>query len=73
MTEISLSKHYLQIDIIKAIAILFVLIIHATSLILYQSNYVICALTLNVAIPVFILLMGRNAGASFKKKRFNHT
>ncbi|MBI5680673.1 MAG: acyltransferase family protein [Methanobacterium sp.] len=78
MTENNLSKHYLQIDLLKAIAIILVIIIHSINGPRFNLGYVIpitifyltATFTLNMAVPIFFILMGRNTGASFKRKGY---
>ena len=62
------NKHYLQIDIIKALAIVSVIIVHTVPT--YISSSLLSTFTLEQAVPVFLLIMGLNAGMSFKRRGF---
>lgn len=73
--NINISKHYLQIDILKAFAMISVIIIHTISLSIINKNLIfvfIHSFFLIQAVPLFLLIMGRNSGASFKKHNFNN-
>lgn len=75
MENIDLSGRYLQIDILKAFAIISVLLLHSLAIIFFHSDLmifkIIIPLTIVIAVPLFFVLMGRNAGASFKRKNLN--
>lgn len=62
------NKHYLQIDLIKALAIVSVLIIH--SIPNYYSRLPISIFTIEQAVPVFLLIMGLNGTMSFKRRSY---
>lgn len=72
MSESKRNHHYLQIDLLKCIAIISVIIVHSFDF--RNSSTVplwidlIVAFSLAQAIPIFFILMGRNAGASFERK-----
>ena len=64
--------YYLQIDLLKCIAIISVIIFHSFD---FTNNKALPAFfsliyfsILVQAIPIFFILMGRNAGASFERK-----
>lgn len=59
-------KYYLQIDIIKALAIISVIILH--TLPSTMSKSLIGILTIYQAVPIFFIIMGRNSGSSLKRK-----
>ncbi len=62
------SKYYLQIDILKALAIISVIILH-----ILPSNIVknpIFIFTIGQAVPIFFVLMATNAFMSFKRRRY---
>ncbi len=61
-------KHYLEIDIIKGIAILCVIISH--SMPYTDTINTIRMLTISQAVPIFFLVMGRNNGASFQIRNY---
>jgi hypothetical protein len=74
MANTNQNHYYLQIDILKCIAILSVIIVHTIDL---RNNLdlpvwisLMIAFSLAQAIPIFFILMGRNAGASFERKRW---
>ncbi|MGB9979489.1 acyltransferase family protein [Methanobacterium sp.] len=63
------SKHYLQIDILKALAIISVIVIHSI-----PPNMVKHPLSIFViyqAVPIFFVLMAVNAVMSFKRHNYN--
>lgn len=72
MSESKRNHYYLQIDLLKCIAIISVIIVHSinfrdTSTVPIWINLIV-AFSLAQAIPIFFVLMGRNAGASFERK-----
>ena len=62
------SRRYLQIDILKALAIISVIILHTI-----PSNMVrhpLSAFTIYQAVPIFFILMATNAVMSFKRRNY---
>ncbi len=62
------SRHYLQIDILKALAIISVIILHTI-----PSNMVrhpLSIFTIYQAVPIFFVLMATNAVMSFKRRNY---
>lgn len=74
----SKTKHYLQIDLLKAYAIISVIILHALLLtdlikILHLPQQITVSLyylTIGQAVPIFLLIMGRNTGDSFFRRNY---
>lgn len=60
------NKEYNQINILKSIAIMFVLILHSISNQFERSIYTV--FHIHQAIPIFMLLIGLNLSLSFRKK-----
>lgn len=60
------NKHYLQIDLIKAVAIVSVIILHSVPSSITAST--ISFFTMEQAVPVFLLIMGLNGTMSFKRR-----
>lgn len=68
-------KHYMQIDILKGFAILFVIIGHTISFTSVKSLNLISfifILSIFQAVPIFFIIMGRNMASSFKKREYKH-
>jgi peptidoglycan/LPS O-acetylase OafA/YrhL len=64
----SSKSHILKIDLIKGLAILAVVLTHSLP---YDGNFMtLRMLSISMALPIFILLMGRNMAASFKKHQY---
>lgn len=62
------KKHLLEIDLIKGIAIISVILTHCLP---YNDNFMVLRmLTTSMALPIFILLLGRNMAASFEKHHY---
>lgn len=67
------TKQYLQIDLLKGLAILFVIIGHTLSFNNIQSLNIITfifILSIFQAVPIFFILMGRNMASSFENKNY---
>lgn len=62
-------KHYLQIDILKALAIIAVLINHSFYKIFPTGNPILI-FTIYQAVPIFLIILGINAGMSFKRRNY---
>jgi peptidoglycan/LPS O-acetylase OafA/YrhL len=62
------NKHYLEIDLIKAFAIVSVIILHSVPSSITAST--ISFFTMEQAVPVFLLIMGLNGTMSFKRRGF---
>jgi len=60
-----LSSHYLQIDILKAVAIIMVILLHSLSLAFQELIFYRFHLIL--AVPIFCIIMGLTAALSHKK------
>lgn len=68
-------KHYLQVDLLKGLAIIFVIVGHTISFTSIKSLNLISfifILTIFQAVPIFFLLMGRNMASSFKKRGYKN-
>lgn len=63
-------KHYLEIDLLKALAIISVLVMHSESFAVGTERMVVFAFFLSQAVPVFILMMSINWGASFMRRNY---
>lgn len=61
-------KHYLQIDILKGLAIISVIILHTIPSNMVKTPFSI--LTIYQAVPIFFVLMGTNAFMSFKRRNY---
>lgn len=62
------NVYYLQIDLIKAIAIISVIILHTLPSAIIK--YPILAFTIYQAIPVLFIIMGINTASSFKRRGY---
>lgn len=67
------TNHLLQIDILKGLAMIFVIIIHS---IVYTDHSkifkVLAEFTIAQAVPIFLVIMGLNLGYSFKRKNYTN-
>jgi len=63
-------KHYLQIDILKGLAIMSVIILHTIPAAVVKLP--ISVFTVYQAVPVFLILMAVTAVMSFKRRGYNH-
>lgn len=61
-------KHYLQIDILKGLAIISVIILHTIPSNIVKTPFSI--LTIYQAVPIFFVLMATNAFMSFKRRSY---
>ena len=67
------NKYYLQIDLLKAVAIISVIIIHTIPYGLinqYLFFNLIYSFIIIEAIPIFLIIMGINTGLSFKRNSY---
>lgn len=62
------KKHYLQIDILKGLAILAVIVLHTIPGNLVRNPLSI--FTVYQAVPIFFVIMGLNAAMSFKRHNY---
>lgn len=63
------TKHYFQIDILKGLAIISVILLHSISTSAVKSPLSI--FTIYQAVPVFFCIMGINAAMSFKRRNYS--
>ncbi len=72
-----LNKHYLELDLIKGVMIVFVILLHSCLVfgsvlpkVYPKSLDFIIPFSISIAVPVFFIVMGRNYGASFKRHHY---
>lgn len=58
----------LQIDILKGLAIIGVLLQHMLSDMFFHDSY--AAFHIKQAVPIFVILMSYNLGLSFKRRHY---
>ena len=68
MLKLDESKHYIQIDIIKGLAIIAVITLHVLPGNL--AKIPLSIFTIEQAVPIFLVIMGLNAAMSFKRRGY---